>query len=94
MNKEIVVGFDVDGTLIDEKNNPIYRNINLLLDFHSRGCCVIVASGGGQSYTESIVNKLGLSDIVECFTKTNLPYMPDIWFDDQDCSIGSVNIRI
>lgn len=74
--KEIIVAFDVDGTLISNTNGLGKEHLNLEV-FHllvlfskMKNTRVIVWSGGGQDYAEQIVLKYGLSPFIErCFSK-------------------------
>ena len=89
------IGFDVDGTLIDYEGKQRYDIINLLMSLsalnHTK---IIVASGGGYDYANQIVNKLGLCGYVDIITnKTDLLDI-DIWFDDQETTIGKVDVQI
>ena len=63
------IAFDIDETLINMKNAPKYWVIDLLLWFKKVGWDVIVWSGGGVDYAETIVRRLGLEDIVRVIPK-------------------------
>lgn len=87
-----IIAFDVDGTLIDENDRPIYQNIDLLLWYVDRGYLVIVWSGGGIDWANLIVRKLGLEDIVQVEHKGSM-YV-DIAYDDEAVEFGEVNIEV
>lgn len=90
--KSITVAFDVDMTLIDHEDKPIYQNIQLLLWFIDRGHDVIIWSGGGVDWAESCVRKLGLEGVVRVIFK-GTEYV-DIAFDDQAINLGKVNVEV
>ena len=89
------IAFDVDGTLIHREgetsqDTPKYDVISLFKFFESRGNTMYVWSGGGVSYAESWVCKLGLKAIVVAKGS----FIPDIAVDDMDVKLGKVNIRV
>lgn len=107
--KKTIIAFDVDGTLIDENGEPYWR-ITELLRILSRfkNIEIVVWSGGGKSYAESIVRKLNLEKYVKrCASKNHLgkddngkhifepDLKPDIAIDDiQDCELGIANLIV
>lgn len=90
--KDLTIAFDIDHTLIDENDRPIYQNINLLLWYVDRGYRVCVWTGGGISWGETIVRKLGLEDIVEVIAKGSEKV--DIAYDDENVKLGEMNIEV
>lgn len=105
--KEIVIAFDIDGSLISNTNglgqerlNIDVYNIMVLLS-KCKNTRIIVWSGGGQDYAEQIVKKYGLSKYVErCYDKAlydeDIDGMVDIAFDDQhsfDMAISNIIVR-
>lgn len=107
--KKITIAFDVDGTLIDENGETYWRQTELLrLLSRFKNIEIIVWSGGGKSYAESIVRKLNLEKYVKrCADKNHLgkdengkhifdpELKPDIAIDDiQDCILGDVNLIV
>lgn len=107
--KKTIIAFDVDGTLIDENGDPYWR-ITELLRILSRfkNIEIVVWSGGGKSYAESIVRKLNLEKYVKrCASKNHIgksedgkhlfepDLRPDIAIDDiQDCELGIANLIV
>ena len=97
--KEIVIAFDIDGTLLNNEGIPHETPphlrpataINLevvsllqLLSKHMKNTRVIVWSGGGKEYAEGIVRKYGLEKYVDrCYDKAACDEKVDIAFDDQ-----------
>jgi len=92
--KNIIIAFDVDGTLISNTNGlgqerlniPIYNLMVLLSSM--KNVKVIVWSGGGQDYATQIVLKYGLGKYVESiYSKQDydetIHGKVDIAFDDQ-----------
>lgn len=59
-----VVAFDVDGTLINDIEEPRWDVIDLLRAFSNLGWRVIVWSGGGENYARHWVDRLGLWEFV------------------------------
>lgn len=90
-----VVAFDVDGTLITTGTNypdvPRYDVIALLHRFQELGAEVYVWSGGGRSYAQHWVDKLGLnvSGVVDKGS-----FKPDLAVDDEVVTLGTTNLRV
>lgn len=96
--KEIVIGFDVDGTLLNNEGIPpatpphlrpptsVNLEIVLLLQLlakHMKNTRIIVWSGGGKEYAEGIVRRYGLEKYVsKCYDKAACEEEVDICFDD------------
>jgi hypothetical protein len=81
----LLVGFDVDGTLIDGKDKP-REDIVEILRLLSKYCDIMVWSGGGQQYAETIGRRLNLPEEVSYQAKTSGVY-PDVAFDDVESFI-------
>ena len=60
----MLIAFDVDGTLIDCKDNPRSDVIEMFKKFQHKGHTMIVWSGGGCNYSEMWVRRLNLEAIV------------------------------
>lgn len=88
------VAFDVDGTLIhqigDQEDSPRYEVIQLYKILESAGCEMFIWSGGGLGYAERWAQKLGLNGTI--IIKGSL--VPDIAVDDEEVTLGKVNLRI
>lgn len=107
--RKVTIAFDVDGTLIDSEGTPNWR-ITELLRILSRfkNVEIVVWSGGGKSYAESIVRMLSLEKYVKrCASKNHVgksedgkhlfdpELTPDIAIDDiQDCELGVFNLIV
>lgn len=104
--KEIIIGFDVDGTLISntnglgkEKLNIDVYNLMVLLS-KMKNTKIIVWSGGGKDYTEQIVQKYGLAqDVDACYGKheydETINGRVDIAFDDiHDFNMADKNLIV
>lgn len=104
--KEIIIAFDVDGTLISNTNglgkerlNIDIYNIMVLLS-KQKNTKIIVWSGGGKDYAEQIVLKYGLGKYVEAiYAKQDydesIHGKVDIAFDDQHIfSLADKNIIV
>lgn len=91
-DERLLVAFDIDGTLIDDLDNPRYEVIDLLRWFVKNGHEVVVWSGGGEDYAMHWCNKLGLARMgityVEKngFKKRDDGFKLDIAVDDEDAS--------
>lgn len=94
--KQIIVAFDIDGTIYGSpfmnRAEPVLnlRTVQLmeLLHSHIKNVTIYVWSGGGQEYAEKIVNKFGLEKYVDrCFGKAEydagIHGIVDIAFDDE-----------
>ncbi len=83
--KEIIIAFDIDGTILNNEGvppgTPPYLRepsaVNLevvlllqLLSKHMKNTRIIVWSGGGKDYAEQIVRRYGLTRYVDrCYGK-------------------------
>jgi len=85
------IAFDVDGTLIDDRDSPRYEVIQLFKSFESFGFKMYVWSGGGVDYASHWARKMGLN--AEIVVKGS--FTPDIAVDDiEDCTLGKVNVHV
>lgn len=86
-----IIACDIDGTIINFKDNPRYDVIALLKLFDKFGCKIYLWSGGGISYATTWANRLGLDyDVIE---KGSI--IPDIIIDDESATnLGKVNIIV
>ncbi len=104
--KEIIIGFDIDGTLISntnglgkEKLNIDVYNLMVLLS-KMKNTKIIVWSGGGKDYAEQIVQKYGLAqDVDACYGKheydETIDGRVDTAFDDiHDFSMADKNLIV
>lgn len=99
--KNVIVAFDIDGTLADNtakhpKANERIRS--LLIALHSfKNVDIIVWSGSGQLYAKQMVRELGLAPYVKlCMDKKHWQQLNvDIAIDDiQDTAIGKFNLIV
>lgn len=104
--KEIIIAFDVDGTLITNEsglgqetlNLPVYNLMFILSAM--KNTRIIVWSGGGKEYAEQIVQKYGISKIVDaCYGKheydESIDGHVDIAIDDQhEFSMADKNLIV
>jgi phosphoglycolate phosphatase-like HAD superfamily hydrolase len=105
----INIAFDVDDTLWKvrwELRNgiaipcgqiPDYEVIHTLIFHYKNGEKIYVWSAGGVDYARSVCEKLGLSDMVEVVRKDQVTadaLQIDLTYDDQEVTLGKVNIRI
>ena len=94
--KDIIIAFDVDGTIYGSpfahKGEPVLnvKTVQLMQLFkdHIKNCKIYVWSGGGKEYAEQIVNKFGLERWVDsCFSKQGYDEIidgkVDLAFDDE-----------
>jgi len=103
--KKLKVAFDIDDTIwkivetsSDGKTRqvPDYDLIQVLRWFYNNGDEVFVWSAGGLDYAQTIVDKLGLTDMVKVIPKNNYDgkIEIDIAFDDFDTKLAKVDIRV
>lgn len=88
----LTIAFDVDSTLIDHEERPIYKNVMLLKRFVEDGMDVVIWSGGGVSYAERFSRKLGFEGLVRVVEKGS--ELVDLAFDDQLVNLGKVNYEV
>lgn len=104
--KDLIIAFDIDGTLISNSSGLGQERLNLLT-FTMMECLskmknttIIVWSGGGKDYAEQIVKKYGLTPYVSrCYAKQeydeSIDGKVDIAFDDQhEFSLADKNIIV
>lgn len=104
--KKVVIAFDIDGTLrcnctstCQDPNLQIVRLARILATF--KNVKVIAWSGGGKEYTETMVRRLKLDDVISparCHSKLNY-FMkhgkPDIAIDDiQETALANINLIV
>ena len=110
MNKKLRVAWDIDDTLYkvrrpfdSDKHTypqiPDYDLIQVLRWFHANDHECFVWSAGGEDYAQTIVNKLGLTDMVTVIPKVALndpsnPHSIDIAFDDSETKLARVDVRV
>lgn len=96
--KEIIIAFDIDGTILNNEGIPPKTPVHLrpktsvnleivmllqLLSKYMKNTRIIVWSGGGKEYAEDIVRLYGLEKYVDkCYGKTECEEEVDICFDD------------
>ena len=92
------VAFDIDDTLMKVRSAdgvpvPDYDLIQVLRWFAQNGDDVIVWSGGGVSYAEMIVRRLGIEHLVTVTAKGSL--RADICFDDMNAEgLATVPVQV
>jgi phosphoserine phosphatase len=86
------VAFDVDLTLIDHEDRPLYDNIVFLRWFVDKGYDVIIWSGGGVSYAEMWARKLGFEGKVRVVAKGSEPV--HLAFDDEEFSLADCTVIV
>ena len=95
---EIIIGFDVDGTILNNEGIPpktpahlrpqcgVNLEVILLIQILSKkmkNSRIIVWSGGGKEYAENICRRYGLERYVHaCYEKGKCEEEVDIAFDD------------
>lgn len=96
----IKISFDIDDTLwkIDAKHMrqvPDYDLIQVLRWFYNNGDQVYVWSAGGMDYAKTIVDKLGLTDMVTVISKEVVQdNRMDIAFDDCETNLATVDVVV
>lgn len=91
----LTAAFDCDGTLITYDNEVNARVVEYARGLHALGFRIIVWSGGGQRYAESVMHRCGLADIATAHSKTESKQIgADIAFDDQNVNLAKVNILV
>ena len=90
--------FDIDDTLwkIDRKymrQVPDYDLIQVLRWFFNNGDTIYIWSAGGVEHAQVVVDKLGLTDMVEVIQK-GVNKEIDIAFDDEETKLAKVDVRV
>lgn len=88
------VAFDVDGCLISETSDQALECVrSMLVELKQLGCYIIVWSGGGEEYAAMQGRRIHIDQWVDEYSAKGVGY-PDITFDDEEVTLGKVNIRI
>lgn len=102
------VAFDIDDTLWEvirdkagkpTRQVPDYDLVNVLRWFFKNGDEVYVWSAGGMDYAQTIVDKLGLSEMVKVIPKgiygePQSGVTMDVSFDDEAVKLAKVNVQV
>lgn len=107
---EIIIAFDIDGTILNNEGVPpgtpphlrdpasvnIEAVILLQILAKMKNSRIIVWSGGGRDYAEQIVRRYGLERYVDkCYAKDDCLEHVDIAFDDvHACILGDKNLIV
>jgi phosphoserine phosphatase len=93
-----LIAFDVDGTLrsaFGDDISPIEDARTLMVIFHAWDCKILLWSGSGELYARQVARQCGVAHLVDYYAhKSSSQYHPDITFDDEDVTLGTVNIRL
>lgn len=104
--KEVIIAFDVDGTLISNTNGLGQEKLNIdcyhlmVLLSKQKNTRIIVWSGGGKDYATQLVLKYGLGKYVDAIYgkqdyDESIDGKVDIAFDDQhEFSLADKNIIV
>ena len=108
--KEITIAFDIDGTILNNEGilpetpvhlrpkTPVNLEIVMLMQIMAKmkNTRILVWSGGGKEYAESIVRQYGLERLVDkCYGKETCEENVDICFDDvHSCTLATFNIIV
>ena len=87
----VIVAFDVDGTLLDENDQPRWDVRDVLVAM-SGWCTVVVWSGSGMDYAAMQGRRLFLPDTV--LYREKVHGLADICFDDEDVNLATISIRV
>ena len=100
--QKIIFAFDVDGTLIEGDDTiyePIVDMLKTLAKF--KNVRIVVWSGGGNRYAETIARRLGLDDYVwKYMSKMQHAELKMLGYtiiavdDIQDTAIGNINLIV
>lgn len=90
----MIIAFDVDGTLYDSDDQPRWDVLALLQTFE-KYANIIVWSGSGADYARIKGQRLYLPSSVTYLAKgQNYNRVIDMTIDDQDCILGTVNLKV
>lgn len=92
------IAFDVDGTLLHAKTDKPRDEIIDLLKSLSQlpDTSIVVWSGGGADYAQQVCHRIGLDPWVDSYAAKNGDPAEKvaISFDDQEVTLGWINIRV
>ncbi len=88
----MTIGFDVDGTLLDYNDKPRDDIIELFNWFKNHHHKVIIWSGGGAEYAETIARRLGLE--ADAYLMKHQSEQVDIAVDDEFVKLGRLNLKV
>ena len=82
----MIICFDVDGTLIDEQEQPVREMVELANALYRAGERVYCWSGGGAVYARQAADRVGLSPFISCLAKDRVTPVgvPDLVIDDEE----------
>jgi hypothetical protein len=104
--KEIIVAFDIDGTLISNTQGFSFEHLNidvynlLVLFSKMKNTKIVCWSGGGKDYAEQIAVKYGFSNLIHEFSGKHeydetISGKVDIAIDDQhEFSMADKNLIV
>ena len=93
LQPRIWIAFDIDGTLQNPDGTP-RTDIITILKNHLPYAHIIVWSGGGTAYARQKGRDLKLPPGITYTSKTRPNHPIHITYDDQDITLGTVNIRV
>lgn len=86
----MIVAFDCDGTLINDKDEPNHRLIDLLRWFSENGDRIYVWSGGGVEYAQRWIDRFALPALaIEKGSQ-----QVDLAVDDEIVELGTINLKV
>jgi phosphoserine phosphatase len=100
--EKVIFAFDVDGTLIDDKDKAYYDIVNMVKTVaRFKNVKVVIWSGGGKDYAEMNMRRLQLEDHVwKCLSKLQHEELRALGYhiiavdDIQDTAIGDTNLIV
>lgn len=92
------IAFDIDDTLWKcvwrprLSQVPDYDLIQVLRWFYNNGDTIYFWSAAGIDYTQTIIDKLGLTEYGHVIRKGSMQV--DIAFDDEETKLGKIDVRV
>ncbi|MDX2018949.1 MAG: HAD family hydrolase [Deltaproteobacteria bacterium] len=77
-----VAYFDIDGTLVNDDNEPNVHVLSLLTYLHARQCRIYLWSAGGDDNCRKVAERYGIASLVSAYLPKPVISVDDMRYDD------------
>ena len=77
-----VAYFDIDGTLVNDDNEPNQHVLSLLFYLYERKCRIFLWSAGGDDNCRKVASRYGIESMVEAYLPKPVISVDDMRYDD------------